>query len=103
MNARKPIKLVALGIAAILTNFARAQTVDNWTSTSSSLWGSAGNWSAGVPTGTSIATFNSSSGLQTSFNLLPTSTAYSLVFSGAGGANPYTFDTAGNQNRSEER
>ena len=86
MNRKYPIKFVALGIALILTNFAWAQTTDTWKSTSSSLWGTAGNWSAGVPTATSIATFNSTSGLQTSFNLLPTSTAYSLVFSNAGGA-----------------
>src|ERR1035438_2612350 len=81
MNARNPLKLVALGIAAILTNLAWAQTTDNWTSTSSALWGTAGNWSTGVPTNTGIATFNSSSGLDTSISLLPSSTANSLVFS----------------------
>jgi fibronectin-binding autotransporter adhesin len=98
MKRQNPLKLVALGIAAILTNFAWAQTPDIWTSTSSSLWGTAGNWSTGIPTNTSIATFNNSSGLQTSFNLIPASMAYSLVFSSTGGANSYTFDTAGNQN-----
>ena len=98
MAVKNPLKLVALGIAAILSNFAWAQTTDIWTSPSSSLWSTPGNWSAGVPTNTSIATFNKTSGLETSFNLIPSSTAYSLVFLGTGGANAYTFDTAGNEN-----
>ena len=98
MKRPNPLKLVALGIAAILSHFAWAQTTDIWTSPSSSLWSTPGNWSAGVPTNTSIATFNKTSGLETSFNLIPSSTAYSLVFLGTGSANAYTFDTAGNEN-----
>jgi fibronectin-binding autotransporter adhesin len=98
MSRKYPTRFVALGIAAILTSLASAQTTDVWTSTSSSLWGTAGNWSAGAPTNTSIATFNNTSGLQASFNLLPTSAAYSLVFSSAGGAKAYTFDTPFTEN-----
>src|ERR1017187_7303652 len=90
--------LLAVAAVCLPAVAARAQVVDNWTSTSSSLWGTAGNWSTGIPTNTSIATFNNSLGLETSVNLLSSSTASSLVFSSAGGANPYTFDTAGNEN-----
>ena len=98
MMFKSRLQFVALGIAVILTNAAWAQTTDNWTSTSSSLWSTPGNWSTGVPTNTSIATFNTTSGLETSFNLIPSSVAYSLAFSGSGGANAYTFDTAFTQN-----
>jgi len=88
---------MALVLAASLAAVeAGAQTVDNWTSTSSSLWGTAGNWSMGIPTGSSIATFNTSASLETSVNLVPASSANSLVFASTGGANAYTFDTAGN-------
>ena len=91
--------LLAVAAVCLPAVAARAQTtVDNWTSTSSSLWGTAGNWSTGIPANSSIATFNSSLGLETSVDLLPSSTAYSLVFASTGGANPYTFDTAGNEN-----
>src|SRR5471032_2996113 len=76
----------------------RAQVVDNWTSTTSGLWGVAGNWNSGVPTGTSIATFNNSAGLSTSINLPSASTVNSLVFNSTGGAHAYTFDSAGNVN-----
>ncbi len=98
MKLRRPLKVVALGIAGILTNLAWAQTTDNWTSTSSSLWNTPANWSAGVPTVTSMATFNATSGLDTSISLLPATTAYSLSFSSAGGANAYIFDTAYTEN-----
>ena len=76
----------------------RAQVVDNWTSTTSGLWGLAGNWNSGVPTSTSIATFNNSAGLTTSINLPSVATVNSLVFNSTGGAHAYTFDTAGNVN-----
>ena len=87
-----------LGLLALMPRSAPAQVVDNWTGASSSLWGTGGNWSGGVPTNLSIATFNTSSGLPSSLQLLAASTAYSLNFSNAGGANAYSLDTAGNVN-----
>ena len=98
MKRPTPSMFAVLGIAMILANLSRAQTTDNWTSTSSSLWSTPGNWSAGVPTNTGIATFNTTSGLEVSLDLIPSSSAYSLVFSSAGGANSYTFDTAYTEN-----
>jgi fibronectin-binding autotransporter adhesin len=85
-------------VACVLAAAVHAQVTDNWSGTSSGLWGTAGNWSGGVPGSSSAATFNTSGGLQTAITLLPSSTAYSLVFSSAGGANNYTFDTLGTQN-----
>ncbi len=51
-----------------------------------------------MPTGSSAATFNGSSGLQTALTLLPSSSSGSLVFAGTGGSNAYTFDTLGTEN-----
>ena len=87
-----------LMVAGLWASIGRAQVVDNWSSASSSLWGASGNWSSGVPASTSIATFNNSASLPTSLNLLASSSAYSLVFNSTGGAQAYTFDTAGNAN-----
>ena len=87
-----------LGVLALLPRPVSAQTVNNWTGASSSLWGTAGNWSGGVPTNLSIATFNTSAGLPAALTLTATSTAYSLNFSNAGGAKAYTLDAAGNVN-----
>ncbi len=71
---------------------------DNWTSTTSSAWSKAGNWSSGTPTSGSVATFNTVAGLKSVITLSAGSTANSLVFSAAGGANAYTFDTSGTVN-----
>jgi len=90
--------LVAAAAVCLSAAAARAQAVDNWTSTSSGLWGTAANWSTGVPTNANAATFNSSAGLQTSMTLLPASTTGTLVLAGAGGANAYTFDSLGTEN-----
>ena len=87
-----------LSALACLPRLAHAQSVDNWTSTSSSLWSTSGDWSAGAPTNLSIATFNTVAGLSTSLQLVPTAAAYSLNFSNAGGSNAYTFDAAGSIN-----
>src|SRR5271157_379358 len=76
----------------------RAQAVDNWTSTSSALWGTAGNWSVGVPTSSNTAVFNNTAGLQTSITLVPSSTAHSLSFVSTGGQNAYTFDSSATAN-----
>ena len=79
-------------------------TVDVWSSTASQTWSTAGNWSTGVPTASSIATFNARiTPLKTTLILSPSVTAASLVFSGVGGtssvgANFYTFDSAGTVN-----
>lgn len=75
-----------------------ARGQNNWISTGSGAWGTAGNWSAGVPTSASIATFNTSASLQRAITLSAASSANSLVFSATGGANAYTFDTAGTVN-----
>ncbi len=69
-----------------------------WTSTSSKLWGTTGNWSTGVPTNVKTATFNGSIGLQTSITLLASSTTGSLSFLSTAGANAYTFDTLATEN-----
>ncbi|HXQ81698.1 MAG TPA: autotransporter-associated beta strand repeat-containing protein [Opitutaceae bacterium] len=90
--------LLAVAAACLTGVSARAQTVDNWTSTSSSSWGTAGNWSVGIPASAYAATFNNSSGLDTSITLLAASSTGTLVFLSTGGANAYTFDTAGTQN-----
>jgi len=84
-------------IALIMAVAARAAG-DNWISTTSGAWGTAGNWSAGVPTNSSTATFNSVGGLQRAITLSAASSADSLIFSSTGGANAYTFDTAGTVN-----
>ena len=81
-----------------LSSMSVSAAVDNWTSTASGVWGTAGNWSGGVPTNTSIATFNTVAGLKTALTLSAASSANSLSFSAAGGANAYTFDTAGTVN-----
>ena len=85
-----------LGHSLALAVAARAQTT--WTSTSSGQWGTAGNWSSGVPTSGSTATFNSSSGLAKAIILVPSASAASLSFGSAGGANAFTFDTAATLN-----
>ena len=85
----------AVGLTAIA---GRAQVVDNWTSTSSSLWGTAGNWSAGIPSSANAATFNNTSGLDSAVTLLAASNTGTLVFLSTGGATAYTFDTAATQN-----
>ncbi len=88
---------VIAGILGLSPKSASA-AVDNWTSTASGVWGTAGNWSGGVPTNASIATFNTVAGLKTALTLSAASSANSLSFSAAGGANAYTFDTAGTVN-----
>jgi autotransporter-associated beta strand protein len=87
-----------LAAACLSTVAARAQIADSWTSTSSGLWGTSGNWSAGVPTNANAATFNSTAGLGTAITMAASSTTGSLVFASAGGANAYTFDTLGTEN-----
>ena len=91
-------RVLACLLAALSLSAGYAQVVDYWTSTGSRLWSTAGNWSTGTPTGSSIATFNNSATLQTSLVLSPSVTANSLVFTNSGGANAYTFDSAGNAN-----
>ena len=71
---------------------------DNWTSTSSGLWGATGDWSAGIPTITSTARFNLAAGEQTSLTLSAASVAKNLTFLGNGGAVAFTFDTSLTQN-----
>jgi autotransporter-associated beta strand protein len=71
---------------------------DVWTSTSSGLWGTAGNWSKGVPGSGSPVTFNASPGLQNFLTLQPSSLAGSLSFLSTGGATPFTFDTLATEN-----
>jgi fibronectin-binding autotransporter adhesin len=87
--------LAALALAAAA---GRAQTVDNWTSTSSSTWGAAGNWSVGIPSSADAATFNNTSGLESAVTLLAASSTGTLVFLSTGGATAYTFDTSGTEN-----
>jgi autotransporter-associated beta strand protein len=87
--------LAALALAAAA---GRAQTVDNWTSTSSSTWGAAGNWSVGIPSSADAATFNNTSGLESAVTLLAASSTGTLVFLSTGGATAYTFDTLGTEN-----
>ena len=98
MTLKNLVKTAALAAAALLTQVVGAQTTDTWVSTGSGAWGTAANWSSGVPTASSIATFNSVSGLQTSVTLTAAANAYSLNLLGTGGANAYTFDTAGTVN-----
>ena len=83
---------------ALLSVAALGAPPDNWKSTSSGLWGTAGNWSSGVPGSGSVASFNGSAGLHTSITLLPSSAAGSLSFLTTGGASAYTFDTAATLN-----
>lgn len=71
---------------------------DNWTSTASTAWGTAGNWSAGVPTASSSLFFNTAAGQQTAIALSSSSLASSLTFNSTGGANAFTFDTVGTVN-----
>lgn len=100
-RGRQPVARSALHrvvLAALLIPCGLSAAVDNWSSTSSSLWGTAGNWSGGVPNATSTATFNTALGLQTTITLAGASTANSLSFSAVGGANAYTFDAAGTVN-----
>jgi len=86
-------------IVSLLGATASGAPPDNWSSTSSSLWGNGGNWSKGVPGSGDVAKFNGSAGLQTSITLLPSSVAGSISFLNAGGASDYTFDTAATVNR----
>src|ERR1700722_9896291 len=60
--------LVGLAAACLSGVPARA-AADKWTSTTSGLWGTAGNWSVGVPTGASTVDFNSSAGLELNLTL----------------------------------
>src|SRR5271165_4480810 len=90
-------RLAAAAALGLSVPGVRAQ-VTTWTSASSGLWATPGNWSSGVPTGTSTATFNSSAGLQMAITLSPASASGILSFSASGGANAYTFDTAPTQN-----
>ncbi|MEO6873498.1 MAG: hypothetical protein ABI222_01620, partial [Opitutaceae bacterium] len=69
INSRFPFPLcVTLLLSLVLATAAQA-AVDNWTSTSSGVWGTTGNWSAGVPTPTSAVTFNATGGLKTAITL----------------------------------
>jgi autotransporter-associated beta strand protein len=81
-------------LIALITAVAGRGAVDNWTSTTSSSWSKTGNWSTGTPTASSVATFNTATGLKAIITFSAASAADSLVFSAAGGANAYTFDTA---------
>ncbi|HTB81453.1 MAG TPA: autotransporter-associated beta strand repeat-containing protein [Opitutaceae bacterium] len=98
------MRLPTNAIAAMMTGIlwlsppGALAAVDNWTSTTSGVWGTAGNWSGGVPVNTSTATFNTIVGLKTAITLSAASATNSLSFSAAGGANAYTFDTAGTVN-----
>jgi hypothetical protein len=76
----------------------RGAPPDDWSSTSSGLWGTGGNWTKGVPGSGTAVQFNASAGLQTNLTLLASSSAGSLSFLSAGGANAYTFDTLATQN-----
>ena len=97
MFPRKIAGLLVAAAAFLSAVDARAQT-DLWQGTTG-LWGTATNWSAGVPSSSSTATFNSTAGsFQTSLTLLPSSTTGSLVFSSTGGQTTYTFDTLGTEN-----
>ncbi len=51
------IGLLGVAAAALATPSVRAQVVDDWTSTSSALWGTAANWSAGLPNSAEPATY----------------------------------------------
>ena len=86
-------------VVCVLSPRVRA-AADNWTATAAgSSWGTAGNWSAGVPISTSAVTFNATTGLDVSVPLIPSATAASLTFSAAGGTtNAYTFDAVGTEN-----
>jgi autotransporter-associated beta strand protein len=100
MNPSRPHVLRRFGcflISLIMVGVVRG-AVDTWNSKSSGAWGTSGNWSAGVPTSASIATFNTTGALKTALTLSASSRADSLVFSAAGGAKAYTFDTAGSAN-----
>ena len=90
-------RLGLLLIPVIMVVAARAAD-DNWMSTSSGAWGTAGNWSAGVPIKTSAVKFNSTTGLNNAIILSAASSAASLTFNSTGGANAYTFDTSGTVN-----
>ena len=83
MTFKYPLQFVALGIAFILANAARAQTTDKWTSTTSSLWSTPGT-QLGRADEYQHRDVHSTTGLETSFDLIPSSVAYSLVFSGRG-------------------
>ena len=99
VGSRASSAWLGVAIAILSAAAAGAQAVDNWTSVSSGLWGTAGNWSLGVPpTSSNAATFNGTSGQFNSITLSLSSTTGTLVFSNAGGASNYTFDTPGTQN-----
>src|ERR1017187_322874 len=90
--------LLAAAILCLTAVAGRAQVVDDWTSTSSSLWGTGGNWSVGVPSNANAATFNNSAGLQGNITLLAASSTDTLVFLSTGGATAFAFDTSGTAN-----
>lgn len=98
MKGRFPVPGVLAGLALALAWPATQAQTTTWTSTSSGQWGTAGNWSSGVPTSPETVVFNNSAGLATGITLLPSSDAGSLSFSSSGGANAYTFDTAATAN-----
>ena len=88
-----------LAVAAMFVAVAPLNAAnDSWTSTTSGLWGTPGNWSAGVPINTSTAQFNTGAGEQTAITLSAASVAKNLTFSNAGGAIAFTFDTSLTQN-----
>ena len=97
-RARLGMKLGLIASATLLSGVAARAAADKWTSTSSSLWNTPGNWSAGVPTSASAVTFNSAAGLELNITLIPAAAANSLSFANTGGSNAFTFDTSGTAN-----
>src|SRR5580704_4159073 len=104
MQSPRKMRIFSGVVAGVITGLlwllpmSASAAADNWTSTISGLWGTAGNWSGCVPINTSTATFNTTAGLKTALTLSAVSAANSLLFSAAGGANAYTFDTAATVN-----
>jgi fibronectin-binding autotransporter adhesin len=84
-----------LGVVAIVSCFspsARAITTDTWSGASSADWNTSGNWSAGIPSSTSNATF--SNNVNTNVTLSAASNAASISFTGAG-TGAFTIGTTG--------
>lgn len=98
LGCARLVRTLVFGAALVGFGTAAFGATDNWTSTSSSLWGTAGNWSAGVPVASSSVNFNTAAGQQKAITLAGSSLATSLTFSNAGGANAFTFDTAATLN-----
>lgn len=87
-----------LATAVLLAPSSVRGAADAWTSTASNAWGTAGNWSGGVPTGTSNLTFTDNLAIQHALSLGGNRVAADLTFANGTGGSAFVFDTAGSAN-----